>query len=298
VEPNTVAVILNPAAGAGKTLRLLPKVTSALKSLDRPYKLHVTTRAGEALDVAQDFAHDGASAIIAVGGDGTINEVANGIVASGQRTPMGVVAGGHGSDFARAIGVPKDVVAAIRRATSGVTRPVDLGRVTFEDGKSRLFINAAGLGFDAEVARRAYRSRLPGGKLPYLAAVAGALVYYRNVDIVVTCDNERLSERAMFALVANSRYLAGGLQLAPMAAVDDGLLDLTLVGDISKLDLIAQVPKVFRGTHTGHPKYWHRRIQCARVETSVPAHVQLDGELVGTSPVTFSVEAGAISIAG
>lgn len=298
MNPSTVAVILNPAAGAGKTLKLLPRVSSALQALGRPYHLHVTTRAGEAPEVACEFAKAGPSVIIAVGGDGTINEVVNGIAASGRQVPLGVVAGGHGSDFARTISAPVDVDTAIRRAASGIHRPIDLGRVTFDDGTSRLFINVAGLGFDAEVAERAYHSRLPGGKLPYLTALTGALLRFRNLEVTVAFDGHRLTQRAVFVTVANAKFFGGGLQITPMAAIDDGLLDLAIIGDLGKVELLRQVPRVYRGLHTDHPKFTHHRVRTVRVETASPARVQVDGELAGAAPATFAVEPGALCLAG
>ncbi len=298
MDPSTVAVILNPAAGAGKTLKLLPRVSAALQALGRPYHLHVTTRAGEAPEVARQLAGEGPSVIIAVGGDGTINEIVNGIVASGRQIPLGVVAGGHGSDFARTIGAPADVEKAIRRAASGIHRPIDLGRVTFDDGTSRLFINVAGLGFDAEVAERAYHSRFPGSKLPYLTAVAGALLRFQNLEVTVAFDGHRLTQRAVFVTIANAKYFGGGLQITPMAAIDDGLLDLAIIGDLGKFELLGQVPRVYRGAHTDHPKFAHHQVRTARIETATPARVQVDGELIGTAPATFSVEPGALCLAG
>lgn len=298
MDPSTVAVILNPAAGAGKTLKLLPRVSAALQALGKPYHLHVTTRAGEAPEVARQLAQEGPSVIIAAGGDGTINEVVNGIVASGRQIPLGVVAGGHGSDFARTISAPADVEKAIRRAVSGIHRPIDLGRVTFDDGTSRLFINVAGLGFDAEVAERAHHSRLPGGKLPYLTALAGALLQFQNLEVAVAFDGHQLTQRAVFVTIANAKYFGGGLQITPMAAIDDGLLDLAIIGDLGKFELLGQVPRVYRGAHTNHPKFAHHRVRTVRIETATPARVQVDGELIGAAPVTFSVEPGALCLAG
>jgi diacylglycerol kinase (ATP) len=298
VDQSTVAVILNPAAGAGKTLKLLPRVSAALQKLGRPYHLHVTTRPGEAPEVARQMAKAGAGVMIAVGGDGTINEVVNGIVTSGRQVPFGIVAGGHGSDFARTISVPTKVEDAIRRAASGIRRPIDLGRVTFEDGTSRLFINVAGLGFDADVADRAYYSRLPGGKLPYLAAVVGALLHFRNLEVTVAFDGQQVTQRAVFVTIANAKYFGGGLQITPMAAIDDGLLDLAIIGDLGKLELLGQVPNVYRGAHTNHPKFTHHQVRTVRIETASPARVQVDGELIGAAPATFSVEPAALCLAG
>lgn len=298
MDSSTVGVILNPASGAGKTLKLVPQVMKALQVQGRPFNLHVTTRAGEAPEVARTFALDGASVVIAIGGDGTINEVANGLLASGRDVPLGLVPSGHGSDFVRTANIAKSVDAAIANACSGKTRRIDVGRATFDDGTSRWFLNVAGLGFDAEVAQRVLKTRLPGSTLPYLVAVVGALVRYRNINVKVEADGESLSNVAVFVTVANARYFAGGIQIAPMADIEDGLLDFAVIGDFAKFELLRQVPSVFRGKHVNHPKFLHRRARSIRIECVEPVRVQVDGELAGSAPVTFTVEPGALSLAG
>jgi YegS/Rv2252/BmrU family lipid kinase len=299
VDPSTVAVILNPASGAGKTLKLVPRVTKALQDQGRPFDLHLTSRAGEAPEVARQFALDGAAVVIAIGGDGTINEVANGLLASGRDVPLGLVPSGHGSDFVRTAGTAKSVEEAIGRACGGKTRRrIDVGLAAFDDGTSRYFLNVAGLGFDAEVAQRVLKTRLPGSTLPYLVAIVGALARYQNIQVKVEADGEVISQTAVFVTVANAQYFGGGLHIAPMAAVDDGLLDFAVIGDFAKVELIRQVPSVYRGTHVTHPKFLHRRATSIRVETAQPARIQVDGELAGSAPVTFTVVPGALCLAG
>ncbi len=298
MDPSTVAVILNPASGAGKTLKLVPQVMNALNAQGRSFKLHLTSRRGEATDVARTFALDGVAVVIAVGGDGTIHEVANGLLASGRDVPLGLVPSGHGSDFARTAGIPKSVDEAVARGCAGTSRRIDVGRATFDDGTSRNFLNVAGLGFDAEVAQRVLNTRMPGSTLPYLVAVGGALARYQNIKVKVEADGEVISETAVFVVVANARYFAGGLQIAPMAEIDDGLLDFAVIGDFGKAELIRQVPSVYRGTHVDHPKFLHRRAKSIRIETVEPARIQVDGELAGNAPVTFTVMPGALSLAG
>ncbi|MEA2582399.1 MAG: diacylglycerol kinase [Thermomicrobiales bacterium] len=298
MNPSTVAVILNPASGAGKTLKLVPQVTRALQQVGRPFNLHLTTRAGEAPEVARQFALDGASVVIAIGGDGTINEVANGLLASGCAVPLGLVASGHGSDFVRTVKIAKSVDEAIGRACNGQVRRIDVGRATFDDGTSRYFLNVAGLGFDAAVAQRVQKTRLPGSTLPYLMALGGTLARYQNIRVSVEADGELLANRAVFVTVANARYFGGGLMITPMAEIDDGLLDLAVIGDMGKLELLKEVPGVYRGKHVDHPKFLHRRAKSIRIETVEPARVQVDGELAGSAPVTFSVVPGALHLIG
>jgi diacylglycerol kinase (ATP) len=298
VDPSTVAVILNPASGAGKTLKLVPRVTKALQDQGRPFTIHLTTRAGEAPDVARSFARDGAAVVIAIGGDGTISEVANGLLTSGCEIPLGLVPSGHGSDFVRTAQTPKSIEEAIGRACSGKMRRIDVGRAAFDDGTSRYFLNVAGLGFDAEVAQRVLKTRLPGSTLPYLVSLVGALARYRNIQVHVDADGESISSVAVFVTVANGQFFGGGLHIAPMAEIEDGLLDFAVIGDFAKFELLKQVPSVYRGRHVDHPKFLHRRAKSIRIETLQPARVQADGELIGSTPVTFTVEPGALCLVG
>lgn len=299
MESGRVVVVVNPVAGKGKALAALPRIQSVLDSLGRSYHIHVTTRAGDACDTTVRLAQAGASVIIAVGGDGTIHEVANGLCESGTAVPMGIVPAGSGGDFARTVGASKRIEESVSVACSGRHRPIDVGIATFDDGRSCFFINVAGLGFDALVAERAARTKfLPGANLPYLVAALQTLVSYRNIPVNVDADGERISTNAVFVQAANARFMGGGYQIAPMADISDGLLDVAIVGDMTKPDLLRTLPKVYSGRHVTHPKFIHRRAQSIRIETARPARVQLDGELLGSTPVTFSVKPGAVMLVG
>jgi diacylglycerol kinase (ATP) len=293
-----IAVILNPASRNGKTLKLLPRVTAALQTTGRPHEIYLTKAPNDATSAANRFADQGAEVVIAVGGDGTFNEVANGIIASGKPVPLGLISSGGGSDFARTAGTPSDIDAAFDRALNGTRRMIDIGRATFADGTSRVFLNLAGLGIDAEIAERAEAARLPGSTLPYLWGLGGALFKYEKLHVAVEADGQRVTGSAISVLVANAKYAAGGMHIAPMAEITDGLLDVAIIGDFGKFELVRQMPNVYRGKHITHPKFTHLPIRSVRVETNVPARVQLDGELHGTSPVTFTVEPGALTLAG
>lgn len=293
-----IGVILNPASGGGRTIRLLPRVSAALQAMERPHAIHVTTGPGEAIGVAQRFACEGADVVIAVGGDGTINEVANGILASGKQAPLGLVPSGHGSDLVRTTGTPRQVDEALRLCCTDQTRPIDIGRASFADGSSRAFLNAGGLGFDASVAERAGNTNLPGSTLPYLWALAGALARYRNIHVSLEVDGVLRTLTARSVLVANGKYLAGGMLMAPLAELTDGLLDVAILGDLSRTEIVRAVPSVYRGRHLSHPKFTHLRARSIHVESIEPARVQLDGELAGDAPVTFTVEPAALLLAG
>jgi diacylglycerol kinase (ATP) len=293
-----IAVVMNPASRNGKTLKLLPQVTAALQTTGRPHEIYLTKEPNDATLAAQRFAEKDVDVLIAVGGDGTFNEVANGIVSSGRTIPLGLVPSGAGSDLVRTTGTPSELDAAFDRALNGTRRAIDIGRATFADGSSRVFLNLAGLGIDAEIAERAEAARLPGSTLPYLWGLGGALFKYDKLHVAVEADGQRITGSAISVLIANAKYAAGGMFIAPMAKIDDGLLDVAIIGDFGKFELIRQMPNVYRGKHVTHPKFTHLPVRSVRVETNVPARVQLDGELHGTSPVTFTVEPGALTLAG
>jgi len=293
-----VGVVLNPTAGGGRAAKLLPEVVSTLRRLQRSRHVYVTTAPAEATTVARQFAADGVALVVAVGGDGTVNEVANGLLDASSAAVLAVLPAGRGADFARSVGTPRNADAALERIVRATPRPIDVGRATFTDGSSRAFVNVAGLGFDAAVAARASRSRLPGSTVPYVSGLVGALARYRNLDVAIEIDGERIDGRALSVVVANGRYFGGGMKIVPDADLADGLIDLAILGDLSKSDLLRNVPRVYRGTHVTHPKFTHRTAREIRVTTTEPARVQLDGEVVGAAPVTFTVEAGALMFAG
>lgn len=291
-----IVVILNPGAGGGKTLKSLARVHGILKRLDRPYAIYVTKGRGDAITAARSYAEAGASRILAVGGDGTLNEVANGIYQSGANAALGIVPVGHGSDFARTLGISKSVEQAVLHACEHEPRPIDLGLVTFQDGAERVFINIAGLGFDALVADKAQRSRLPGANLPYLGSALLTLIGFKNLQVEIDADETHLETAGVFVQVANAQYMGGGYHFAPMAQINDGLLDVCVVGDFNKFELIKAIPGVYKGKHVTNPKFTHVQAKTISIKTSEPALVQLDGELVGRTPVRFTVLPSAISL--
>jgi YegS/Rv2252/BmrU family lipid kinase len=299
VEPNAIAVVLNPAAGGGKALQALPRVEAALRSLGRPYVVYKTAAAGDGRAAAARLAKEGASLVLAVGGDGTFHEVANGMYDSGTKVPFGIVPAGNGIDFARTTGASKKVEDAVAAACTTTPRAIDAGLASFDDGTTRLFLNVAGMGFDALVAEQAVRWKfLPGANLPYLAAALQSLFGFKNIPVEVEVDGRVIATPAVFVQIANAKYMGGGYKIAPMADIEDAHLDLALVGDLSKPDLLLNIPKVYGGKHVSHPKFQHVRAKSVRVVAKQPARVQLDGELLGKGPVTFTVLPAALMFAG
>jgi YegS/Rv2252/BmrU family lipid kinase len=246
-------------------------------------------------------AEGGASLLVAVGGDGTINEVVNGVV-SVPGTELAILPRGTGGDFVRTLGIPSKLEDAAQVALSGRVQTIDAGRAVYRswrgEEETAYFANIASAGMSGAVAQRTNEaSRAPlGGKAAYLWSTVAVFVRWRNAEITVTVDGERRSGPMFDVIVANCRYLAGGMKMVPDAEPDDGLLDVLLIGDVSKLDLVTTMPKIYRGTHLPHPKAELLRGAVVTVETAEPLPVELDGEQPGTTPVRFEVVPGALRL--
>lgn len=292
-----VGVILNPAAAGGRALGTLPRVVDTLKQITPDFSVFVTSGPGEAPAQATKFANEGASVVLAVGGDGTFNEVANGLLAAERQVPIGIVAAGRGCDFPRTVETPRKVEEAVELACRGTSMPIDVGLATCSDGKSRYFLNIAGLGFDAHVAERATKSRLPGGMASYMAALAMSLADLHPINVSIDADGETIETAAIFVSIANATYLAGGFKMMPMADIQDGKIDLAIIGDIGRAELVKMLPRVLRGSHVTHPKFTHKAARTITVTADEPALVQVDGELLSYAPVTFQVCPQALLLA-
>jgi YegS/Rv2252/BmrU family lipid kinase len=289
------AVIVNPKAAGGKAIKKLPEISATASSVTPEYLLHVTSSIEDARLRAREFANLGIERIVAVGGDGTFNEVANGILESNARPALGIVPAGTGCDLPRTLGVPSGIAESLVFAMSGDARPMDVG-VAKTSTSERHFLNVAGMGFDAKVANRAQQKKHLSGKKAYMVALAQELTDFGYIDVRIEVDGQEIATKAVFVSVANAQFLAGGFHFAPMARIDDGLLDLAIIDDISLPGFVKAVPSVMRGKHLSNPHWSHYTATHVKVTASTPALVQLDGEIVGTSPAEFSIVPKAIDV--
>jgi len=250
--------------------------------------------------LARRAADEGAELLVVVGGDGSVNEVVNGI---GGRAgiEIAVIPRGTGWDFARSLGLPRKIDRAIEVALSGKTRTIDLGRATYKlwaggEGES-LFANVASAGMSGAIAQRANdTSKAFGGKVSYMWATFAVFARWSSNEITVSVDGERRQARMHDVIVANGPYLGGGMKIAPDAKPDDGIFDVLLIGDISKRDLVLTMPKIFRGTHLPHPKAELLRGAQVSVDAPEPLPIELDGEQPGTTPVRFEIVPQALRV--
>jgi len=295
-------VIVNPAAGAFSTRRKWPIISKLLERIGLPFDFTYTEGVGHAIELARLAASDGYRYLVAVGGDGTVNEVANGILHStnAATTALGIVSTGTGSDFVRSVGISRDYTAACSTLTSHQRRSIDVGVVEYQhNGQTfkRFFVNAAGVGFDAAVVKET--ERLPkffGGTAPYVGGMLRTLFSYRNKPVVVRVGDEVEEYRVLNVAVANGGYMGGGMHIAPQAELGDSLLDVVIIGDMGKLELLKEFPKVYKGTHVSLPKVRMKKGSQVAIESSEAVLVYADGELLGECPASFRVVPGALSI--
>jgi YegS/Rv2252/BmrU family lipid kinase len=253
---------------------------------------------GEAL--AHRAVREGHRHFIVSGGDGSVNDVVNGLMQAGladtRELTVAVVPLGTGNDWARSLGVPQEPQAIARMLDAGRTVLHDVGRIEFAaiDSPSRWFINVAGAGLDAHVIAGMPRP-IPSA-WAYLRGALAALASYRSPCFTIDADGERLEGRMLLALVANARFCGHRMHVAPGARIDDGLLDLVTVEDLSLLRVLPKLPKLYDGRLLGDPAVRHRRVRQVRIDADPPAALQADGQLLAHTPATFSVRPRALRV--
>ncbi|MBI4634764.1 MAG: diacylglycerol kinase family lipid kinase [Candidatus Rokubacteria bacterium] len=284
-------LVVNPAAGAGRTRRLWRTLRERLRGVGLAFESTETDGRGAATEIARRAAGEGWPLVVAVGGDGTVNEVVNGLVdASGRaRASLGVIVTGRGRDVCRNLGIAADPEVASRRLVDGEEILADLGRVEWDGGHARYFLNAVGAGFDAVVARRA-EARPGAGTVPYLLAVLGAIRAHRSLPAEIAVDDQRVwSGPLTAAVVANGSHYGGGMKIAPAADPADGWLDLIVLGDLGRAELLRWLPSVFSGRHLENPKVTAHRGRTVRIDATTRLPMHLDGEAAPETPARISV---------
>lgn len=236
-----------------------------------------TQQPGHGVTLAEEAARDGADAVVAVGGDGTVNEVVNGLlrVPEPKRPAFGVVPDGTGNDYGYALGLrPGDLEGAARTIAAGATRVLDAGEVN-----GRFFANSVGLGFDGAVAATAAKVRYLKGFPAYLWSVFNVLRTWENFELTLTADGRTISGRALLAAVANGPRSGGGFLLAPDARPDDGLFDVCRLGDLGRLEALRHLPKALDGSHVGLPWVTILRAREVVLASDRPLTAHVDGNL-------------------
>ena len=280
----------------------LPVVLEKLTERALEFDVSYTERPRHATELARSAVDDGRKLVVAVGGDGTVHEVVNGIVGAGEEkardVALGVVAAGTGCDFIRTFGIPSMPAHAVAHLDGPESFPIDVGKITFQkDGRSetRYFANIAQAGLGATVAQRA--AHMPGwfGPMVYFAAFWTTIFRAPIVEVSVDLVDRTYTGSMMNLVVANGQFYGGGMKVAPKAAPTDGLLDVQ-IQHTSKRDAIALIPKIFTGTHVPNKEIEEAKRVRASITSEVPLPVEADGELLGHTPATFEVMRDAIRL--
>jgi YegS/Rv2252/BmrU family lipid kinase len=292
---------VNPASDNGATGKRWPELAHRAARLGLTGETFFSERPGHIVELAERAARQGAELVVAVGGDGTLNEVVTGLMRAGGGPELATIPLGTGMDFGRTYGIPTSFDDAVRTAVDGRTRSIDVGRVNYRTwgggDEERYVVNVGSVGMSAAVAQRANgMSKALGGKATFFYALVRVFLAWQNTVIAVELDGVRRSARMHDVIVANGQYHGGSMWLAPEASPDDGLFDVLMIGDVTKLDFATTAPKLYRGKHLGHPKVELARARVVAVDGAETLPIELDGEQVGTTPARFEIVPGALRV--
>jgi YegS/Rv2252/BmrU family lipid kinase len=299
--------IVNPAAGGHSIYREWPSLSKHLLAQGLSFDYAYTEGAGHATELAREAANSGYDFIIAVGGDGTVNEIVNGVLSSTSPydKTIGIVSAGTTCSFARSLGIPLDPVNSGKLLTSQNTISIDVGLVEYRRGNEQLrrfFVNEADVGFGATVVEASKLMHNYFGRkinyLPHILGGIGSLFSYKNKRIAISVDAETEEICVCTMLViANGTYFGGGMRVAPYAKPDDGLLDMILFGDMGKSEMMKIWSMTYNGRHITNEKVRLRQIRNLSIQSNEKVLVEADGELIGEGPTSFSVLPSALRIA-
>jgi len=285
----TLCLLVNPHAGGGRARRALPAVEARLRAAGVPFRTELTRSVDHARALARD-ADAAGEIVVPFSGDGLVGAVAD-TLRHGAGGLMGVLPGGRGNDFARVLGIPRDPVAACDVLVGGVARPLDLGLA-----EGRAFVGIASLGLDSDANRFANRAPARLGRLAYAYGAARAIASWRPATFTVVVDDATTTFTGWSVACANAGAYGGGMLLAPHAALDDGLLDVVCIARMSRLGLLARLPRVFRGAHLGLDAVRLLRGAEVRVAADRPFDVYADGDAIARLPVTLTVAPSAVRV--
>ena len=285
--------LVNPASGNGATGKRWPKLRERAADLGLRGEQVLSEFPGHLAQAAKDSP---GSLLVVIGGDGTVNEVANGV--AGTEAELAVLPCGTGQDFGRTHGLPARFDDAVQVALSGETRTIDLGRVELESGTSRFFANVGSAGMSGAVARRANSmTKAFGGRATFFYALTREFLAWQNTRVVVELEDGVRREGPMHdVIVANGNWHGGGMKLAPDARQDDGVFDVVLIGDVTKLDFLTTSPKLYSGRYLSHPRVELLRSSSVAISAAEPLPLEVDGEPIGATPARFEVVPSALRL--
>jgi diacylglycerol kinase (ATP) len=290
--------IVNKVSGNGRTLKIWDQIERKLKEKNIFYCVRFTQKSKHATILVQELINkENATVIVAVGGDGTINEVINGLV--GMNIPLGIIPAGSGNDFSRGLGIPLKHDEALERILSGKPKIIDIGYVN-----STYFCTVAGIGFDGEVAQKTNTSLykkilnfIRVGQISYIISAINVLLRYKPIDITLKIDKKLYNiPKVWLIAVANLPFYAGGLVICPKAESNDGLFNICIVQGMSKWKFLCTIPLVFKGNHISSPSIQIIKGKELEIYPSTQLLVHGDGEVIGETPARIRIEPNALYV--
>jgi len=303
-------VIVNPESNKGRTRKRWAQIKEALNAFLKEFKCEFTERPSQAIDISRAAIREGSELIVGVGGDGTINEIANGFFDGktiiNPDTVMGIVPSGTGCDFTKSLHIPSNLKKAMQVITQAPSPTIDIGRASFQTHvgpvEERYFLNVADFGFGGEVLERMNQNRAKRKASSYLKSTLATFFQYKNKRIKIKIDGDEIPRgEYMIGAVSNGRIFGKGMKIAPNARLDDALFDIVLIKGMKAWEFLRNVWKIYAGTHLSHPKISF--IQGKKID-AIPENpdekilIEIDGEQVGKLPATFEIVPKSISVKG
>jgi YegS/Rv2252/BmrU family lipid kinase len=294
-------VIVNPESNQGRTRKKWKHIREALKAFIKEFRCEFTEKPYQAVEISRDAIKDGSELIIGVGGDGTVNEIANGFFEDERiinpETALGIVPSGTGCDFSRSLNIPSGLKNALNVITQAPSSLIDIGRAKFKnhsgEEQERLFLNVSDFGIGGDVVNRMNQERMKRKKSSYFKCLISTFIGYKNKKLSIKIDGEEIPvDDYMVGAIANGRIFGKGMKIAPKAELDDGMYDIVLVRGMKALEFFRNVWKIYAGTHLSHPKIsWFRgrKIEAIPADEDQKVLIEIDGEQVGSLPASFEI---------
>jgi diacylglycerol kinase (ATP) len=303
-------VIVNPESDRGRTGKRWGQIKEALKTFLKEFKYEFTEKPLQAIEISRAAIKEGSELIVGIGGDGTVNEIANGFYEGNTfinpQTILGIVPSGRGSDFSRSLNIAPGLKNALHVITEAPSHSIDIGRIRymdhFGDDRERFFLNISDFGMGGEVVKRMEQNRLKRKASSYLKCTLAAFIHYKNKKIRLRIDDKDLPDgEYLIGAVANGKVFGKGMKIAPDAKLDDGLFDVVLIKGMKALEFCVNAWRVYAGTHLSHPKISvirGRKIEAIPERNEEDVLIEVDGEQVGKLPATYDIARKRILIKG
>lgn len=289
-----ILFIINPIAGGGKAKGTRPIIEGYMKNTDFDYSIKMTDKPKDGARLAKEGVESGYTTIVAVGGDGTVNEVAIGILESGKEITLGILPSGTGNDMSRTLDIPSNIENALVKMLERKRKRVDIGIVN-----NSVFLNIASIGFDAEVVKNTekFKEKIRSG-FAYIIGILDTLIRFKGQRILIEIDDHIMDKAISLVAVGNGRYYGGGLPILPMASVEDGYFHVIVVNKVSRLKLLLLLPTIFFGKHIKLKRYVEIfKAKKVKLITDKETYLNVDGEIYNINGETlFSINSGQLSI--